>query len=92
MNGFDNETWGCVASGEPKCPKANPPYSYVPQKQTLPYFSMAKQYVLADEMYASDFDISSFISHQYIIAAVNPDPRRLSRWIVGLSGRPRRRD
>ena len=34
---------------------------------------MAKQYVLADEMYASDFDISSFISHQYIIAAVNPD-------------------
>ena len=73
MNGFDNEAWGCVASGEPKCPNANPPYSYVPQKQTLPYFSMAKQYVLADEMYASDFDISSFISHQYIIAAVNPD-------------------
>ena len=73
MNGFDNEVWGCVTSGKPKCPNANPPYSYVPQKQTVPYFSMAKQYVLADEMYASDFDISSFISHQYIIAGVNPD-------------------
>jgi phospholipase C len=30
---------------------------------------MAKQYVLADQMYASNFDASSFISHQYIIAA-----------------------
>ncbi len=29
---------------------------------------MAKQYVLADQMYASNFDASSFISHQYIIA------------------------
>jgi phospholipase C len=73
MNGFDNEVWACGASGEPQCPNANPPYSYVPQKQTAPYFSMARQYVLADEMYASDFDISSFISHQYIIAGVNPD-------------------
>ena len=73
MNGFDNEAWGCVASGEPKCPNANPPYSYVPQRRRCDIFRMAKQYVLADEMYASDFDISSFISHQYIIAAVNPD-------------------
>ena len=73
MNGFDNEMWGCGDSGEPKCPNANPPYSYVPHSQTGPYFSMASQYVLADEMYASDFDVSSFISHQYIIAGVNPD-------------------
>ena len=29
---------------------------------------MAKQYVLADEMYASNFDGSSFVSHQYIIS------------------------
>jgi phospholipase C len=34
---------------------------------------MASQYVLADQMFASDFDISSFISHQYIIAGVNPN-------------------
>ena len=29
---------------------------------------MGKQYVVADQMYASNFDASSFISHQYIIA------------------------
>jgi phospholipase C len=72
MNGFDREKWGC-GDGGPSCPNKNPPYSYVPQHEVQPYFDMAKQYVLADEMFASDFDISSFISHQYIIAAQNPD-------------------
>ena len=33
-----------------------------------PILSMAKQYVLADQMFASNFDVSSFVSHQYIIA------------------------
>ena len=30
---------------------------------------MAKQYVLADNMFTSNFDASSFVSHQYLIAA-----------------------
>jgi len=64
MNGFNNEYWGCGGS----CPNANPPYSYVPHSETKPYFFMGKHYVLADEMYASNLDASSFISHQYIIA------------------------
>lgn len=68
MNGFDNEYWYCGKSGYPQCPNANPPYSYVPRTETAPYFAMGKQYVLADEMFASNFDASSFISHQYIIA------------------------
>jgi phospholipase C len=67
MNGFNNESLGCGGSGPP-CPNANPPYSYVPHAETKPYFAMARQYVLADEMFASNFDASSFISHQYIIA------------------------
>ena len=29
---------------------------------------MGEQYVVADQMYASNFDASSYISHQYIIA------------------------
>ena len=29
---------------------------------------MGKHYVLADQMYASNVDASSFISHQYIVA------------------------
>jgi phospholipase C len=68
MNGFNNEYVGCGHSGQPKCPNANPTYSYVPSTETKPYFFMGKHYVLADEMYASNFDASSFISHQYIIA------------------------
>ena len=63
MNGFDREWAGC-SSG---CP-AYPTYAYVPHTETKPYFYMGKQYVLADQMYASNFDASSFISHQYIIA------------------------
>jgi phospholipase C len=61
MNGFDNEYWGCGS-----CPNA--PYSYVPHSETKPYFYMGKHYVLADQMYASNLDASSFISHQYIVA------------------------
>jgi phospholipase C len=67
MNGFDNEYWSCGKF--PSCPNSNPPYSYVPHSETKPYFYMGRQYVLADEMYASNLDASSFISHQYIIAA-----------------------
>ncbi|MFY9720536.1 MAG: alkaline phosphatase family protein [Candidatus Cybelea sp.] len=64
MNGFDHEYWSCGNY----CPNQNPPYSYVPHSETKPYFFMGKHYVLADEMYASNLDASSFISHQYIIA------------------------
>jgi phospholipase C len=71
MNGFDQETCNPVQG---PCPKSKYlAYAYVPHSETTPYFAMANQYVLADEMYAADFDISSFESHQYIIAGVNPD-------------------
>ncbi|MFZ0032330.1 MAG: alkaline phosphatase family protein [Candidatus Cybelea sp.] len=73
MNGFNKEYWTCGTPHNPKCPDKYPPYSYVPQDQVKPYFDMARQYVLADEFFASDFDISSFISHQYIIAGLNPN-------------------
>ncbi len=68
MNGFENVTWACAKSGCTKPPIKYPAYSYVPHGETAPYFSMAKQYVLGDEMYPSNFDISSYVSHQYIIA------------------------
>jgi phospholipase C len=69
MNGFDKEGWTCGTPGKSACPIKYPPYSYVPHGETAPYFSMGEQYVLADQMYASNFDTSSFVSHQYIIAA-----------------------
>jgi phospholipase C len=66
MNGFNNEWTGCYGSG---CPYQHPQYAYVTPSETKPYFDMGKQYVVADQMYASNLDASSFISHQYIIAA-----------------------
>ncbi|MGA8575413.1 MAG: alkaline phosphatase family protein [Candidatus Cybelea sp.] len=73
MNGFDKQTWTCGTPSGPSCPNPDPPYSYVPQSEVQPYWDMANQYVLADEMFSSDFDVSSFVSHQYAIAAVNPN-------------------
>jgi phospholipase C len=73
MNGFDKESWTCGTPSGPPCPNQNPPYSYVPQTEVQPYWDMANQYVLADQMFSSDFDISSFVSHQYAIAAINPN-------------------
>lgn len=68
MNGFNKENPGCGKPGEPHCPFGEPQYAYVPHDETKPYFDMAKQWVFADHMFASNFDESSFVSHQYIIA------------------------
>jgi phospholipase C len=69
MNGFNNEDVQCGGSSYPPCPIQHPQYAYVPHSESKPYFTMAQQYVLADQMYASNLDGSSFVSHQYIIAA-----------------------
>jgi phospholipase C len=63
MNGFNLERASCGP-----CPIKHPQYAYAPYSETKPYFDIGKQYVLADEMFASNFDASSFISHQYIIS------------------------
>ncbi len=68
MNGFDKEQVTCGGQFESPCPNKHPQYAYVPHSETKPYFDIGKQYVLSDEMYASNFDSSSYISHQYIIA------------------------
>jgi phospholipase C len=67
MDGFDKEEASC-GHGWPPCPSKTPQYAYVPRGEIKPYFAIAKQYVLADEMFASNFDGSSFVSHQYLIA------------------------
>ena len=52
---------------------------------------MGKHYVLADEMYASNFDASSFISHQYIIAGQASSAVNYPDGCVGLRRRLERR-
>ncbi|HKU82200.1 MAG TPA: alkaline phosphatase family protein, partial [Candidatus Tumulicola sp.] len=68
MDGFDKEGLTCSRGAHPYCPPPLSQYGYVPHSETKPYFAMAKQYVLADRMFTSNFDGSSFVSHQYIIA------------------------
>src|ERR1700722_2522946 len=60
MDGFDQEVSG-------KGPR-NPQYVYVPHSESKPYFDMAKEFVLADNMFSSQLD-ESFVAHQYLIAA-----------------------
>jgi phospholipase C len=60
MDGFNLER----EYGGPK----NGQFAYVPHSETKPYWAMAHQWVLADEMFASQLD-ESFVAHQYIIAA-----------------------
>ncbi len=60
MDGFDREQQlGGPRDGE---------YVYVPRRESKPYFDMANEWVLADDMHQSHLD-ESFVSHQYIIAA-----------------------
>lgn len=59
MNGWDKE----FSQGP-----THAQYAYVPHKDTKPYFDMAKEFVLADDMFTSQID-ESFVAHQYLIAA-----------------------
>jgi phospholipase C len=61
MDGFD-----LTHCNLPSCPP-DIAYSYVPPVETKPYRSMARQYVLADDFFASDLD-ASFEGHQFLIA------------------------
>ena len=45
----------------------NYPYAYVDRKETAPYWKLAQQYTLADDMYMND-TASSFIAHQLLIS------------------------
>jgi phospholipase C len=87
MDGFDRELVTCGINSP--CPNQHPQYSYAPASETKPYVAMARQYVLADKMFASNFDGSSFVSHQYIIAAqanATIDYPNLGTW--GCDGGP----
>jgi phospholipase C len=43
------------------------PYAYVPQDETVPYWTLAKEYTLGDRMFQSNSG-PSFPAHQYMVA------------------------
>ncbi|MGB6517816.1 MAG: alkaline phosphatase family protein [Candidatus Cybelea sp.] len=61
MDGWNHQQAGI---GHPK----DFAYAYVPRNEIVPYWQMAKQYVLADKMFSSNLD-GSFVAHQYAVAA-----------------------
>jgi phospholipase C len=63
MDAFDKE-WSSNRIRSLKYPQ----YVYVPHTESRPYFDMAHEWVLADQMFASQLD-ESFVAHQYVIAA-----------------------
>jgi phospholipase C len=48
------------------------PYGYVPQSETVPLWTLAQQYTLADRMFQSNTG-PSFPAHQYMIAGQSAD-------------------
>ena len=77
MSGFDRER---LYDGPP-----NGQYAYVPHDETKPYFAMAREWVLADRMFASQLD-ESFVAHQYVIAAQAHSSVNVPSYFWGCGG------
>jgi phospholipase C len=75
--------WNREGAGQGAPP--NPPYSYVPQDEIKPYWTLATQYVLADNTFASNLD-GSFVAHQYIVAAFSSHAVDFPFGIWGCNG------
>jgi phospholipase C len=63
-DGFDLIRYGESGQG---APAKLYPYAYIRRSETKPYWDLAKQYTLADEMFFTE-TASSFIAHQMIIS------------------------
>jgi phospholipase C len=66
MDGFNRERLVCHGG----CPSPTYPYSYVPQEDVKPYWSIAKSWILADNFYPTEFG-PSFAGHLNIIASTS---------------------
>ncbi len=53
-------------------PNTNLALAYVPQSETVPYWTLAQRYTLGDRMFQSNTG-PSFVSHQYLIAGQSAD-------------------
>ena len=60
-----------------------PQYTYVPANETLLYRKLARTYVLADDMFASNLD-ASFVSHPVLHRRDRPSRRQYSAGDLGL--------
>jgi phospholipase C len=64
MNGFDQEI--ILPAPSATMPPPDSAYSYVPQKQAQPYWTLAETYTFADDMFATN-EGPSFPAHMYLV-------------------------
>jgi phospholipase C len=64
MDGFDKDYLGMTGLGGPA---HFYPYAFVNRSEVRPYWDIANQYTLADDMFSTETS-SSFTAHQMIIA------------------------
>jgi phospholipase C len=60
-------------------------FAFIPRSESKPYWDMAHEWVLADEMFASQLD-ESFVAHQYAIAAQAEDSVNVPGLLWGCGG------
>ncbi|HZY99444.1 MAG TPA: alkaline phosphatase family protein [Candidatus Baltobacteraceae bacterium] len=84
MNGFDLEGTGTLGFGPPA---GTVPYAYLDHSEIAPYRAMAKNYVLVDHMFPTEFG-TSFTAHQDLIAGTTQIDRTHSLVDVPLPGPP----
>ena len=70
LDGWNNEN-GTSCTAAPNCPPAaRRAYGYVPQSEVQPYWQMAQEFVLADEMFQTNQG-PSFPAHQFLISGTS---------------------
>jgi phospholipase C len=71
MDGFNLESENCLRRDKKKCPpRGLAPYGYVPQSEIKPYWDLAQQYTIADEMFETS-EGPSFPAHQYLVSGTS---------------------
>jgi phospholipase C len=69
---WDNGAMDGFAHPAPGYPDPSLAYSYVPQSETIPYWTLAKAYTFGDRMFQPNSG-PSFPSHQYLVAGQSAD-------------------
>jgi phospholipase C len=69
MDGFDKENVSC---GTGCTPPPDAAYTYVPQSQVQPYWSMALSFAFADEMFETN-EGPSFPAHMYLVSGTSAE-------------------
>lgn len=77
-------------SHEPPYPIPDLPYAFVPESETVPYWTLAKQYTLGDRMFQSNTG-PSYPAHQYMIAAQSQNASENPNGIWGCDAAPETR-